>query len=131
MATIANAKLAIQLNLPGGKAKVDVTCDVRFSRLELFLMQNGLRYKLECKVWGQDLGWWLNPDDFLFSYGSLFFPDATPTAIEKVTFSRSDISTSTLNEDIGTDEIYGELILKNLENGSTTKKRTNVVTHKF
>jgi hypothetical protein len=131
MATIANAKLAIQLNLPGNKAKVDVTCDLRFSRLELFLMQNGLRFRLDCKVWGEDLGWWLNPDDFLFSYTSQFFPDANPTVTEKVTFSRSDISMSTLNEDIGTDEIYSELILKNLEDGSRKSKRTNVVKHNF
>ncbi|MCX9158494.1 hypothetical protein OPU71_20420 [Niveibacterium sp. 24ML] len=131
MPTISNARLAIQLNLPGSKAKVDVTCEVRFSRLEMFLMQNGQRYRLDCKVWGEDLGWWLNPDDFLFSYNSVFFPDASPAAIERVTLSRSDISMSTLNEDIGTDEIYAELTLKNLESGATTKKRTNVVTHKF
>ncbi|MEW6735856.1 MAG: hypothetical protein AB1489_31475 [Acidobacteriota bacterium] len=130
MATITNARLAIQLNLPGKQAKVDVNCEVRFTRLEMFLMQNGLRYKLDCKVWGEDLGWWLNPDDFLFSYASSFFPDASPTDVERVAFTRN-VPMSTLNEDIGTDEIYAELILKNMESGATTKKRTNVVKHGF
>jgi hypothetical protein len=131
MATIANANLVIHVNLPSKKAKVEVACDISFSILDMFLMENGLGFRLDCKVWGEDLGWWLNPDDFLFSYPSRFFPDANPTKVEHVVFSRSDISMRTLDEDLGTDEICAELILKNLEDGSTKKKRTNVVKHKF
>ncbi|MBL8194690.1 MAG: hypothetical protein JNM06_12920 [Blastocatellia bacterium] len=130
MATITNARLTMQLNLPGNNAKVDVTGEIRFTPLEKFLMEKGLRYKVDCKVWGEDLGWWLNPDDFLFSYSSVFFPDATPSAIEPIAFTRQ-VPMGLLNEDIGTDEVYAEIILKNMESGSTTKKRTNVIKHRF
>ncbi|MBK7994975.1 MAG: hypothetical protein IPK14_16795 [Blastocatellia bacterium] len=73
MATITNARLTMQLNLHSNNAKVDVTGEIRFTPLEKFLMEKGLRYKVDCKVWGEDLGWWLNPDDFLFPI-VLFFP---------------------------------------------------------
>ena len=130
MPTIADARLAITLNLPANTAQVSVTANVRFSQLEQFFMKNGLRFRLDCKIWGEDLGWWLDPDDFLFNLPSRFFPDATPTAIEAVKLDAT-VPKNVLNEDSGTDEIYGELILKNLENGSKTKKRTNVIKQQF
>ncbi len=132
MATIANAKLAISVNLPTGTAKVLVTCDVRFSQLEIFLMKNGLRFRLNCQVWGEDNGQgaWVDPDDHLFNYASVFFPDATPTSVEKATFETT-VSLRVLQEDSGTDEIYGQLILRNLENGSSVRRKTNTVVHQF
>ena len=132
MATIANAKLAISVNLPTGTAKVLVTCDVRFSQLEIFLMKNGLRFRLNCQVWGEDNGQgaWVDPDDHLFNYASVFFPDATPASVEKATFETT-VSLRVLQEDSGTDEIYGQLILRNLENGSSVRRKTNTVVHQF
>ena len=132
MATIANAKLAISVNLPTGTAKVLVTCDVRFSQLEIFLMKNGLRFRLNCQVWGEDNGQgaWVDPDDHLFNYASVFFPDATPTSVEKATFETT-VSLRVLQEDSGTDEIYGQLILRTLENGSSVRRKTNTVVHQF
>jgi hypothetical protein len=78
----------------------------------------------------QDAAWWLDPDDFLFSFASKFYPDATPTPLEKVIFETT-VPLSKLNEDSGTDEVYAELILTNLENGNKQKKRTNVLRHQF
>ena len=130
MATLSNAFLKTQVNLPARQAVVTVTCDLRFRENEQFNMLHGLRFRLDCKVWGEDLGWWLDPDDFLFSFASKFYPDATPTQLEKIIFETT-VPMSKLNEDSGTDEVYAELILTNLENGNKQKKRTNVIRHQF
>lgn len=132
MPTITNSKIAIALDLPGNKAKVTVTAQVRFSTFELFLMKNGLRFSLGCNVWGEDMGQgnWLNADDFIFSYATKFFPDSTPTAVEPVKFEAT-VNRSILDEDLGTDEIYGQLTLKNLHDNAMVKAKTNVVTHSF
>jgi len=132
MATIANARLTINLSLPANQADVVVECVVRFTQLEMFLMQNGLRFRLDCKVWGEDLGQgnWLDADDFLFTYDSKFFPDASPTQVENVTGQnafRRRMNKNVINEDSGTDEIYGELTLTNLENNNKVKLKTNVI----
>ena len=132
MATLANARLAITVNLPARNARVVVTGDARFTVLETFLMQNGLRFKMDCKVWGEDNGQgaWIDPDDHLFNYASKFFPDATPTAVERVNFDTT-VPLTRLQEDSGTDEIYGELILTNLQDGSRKKLKTNVIVFQF
>lgn len=128
MATLANAKLNIQVNLPVKTAFVVVTGSVIFTQLENFLMQNGLRFKLDCKIWGEDNGQdaLIDPDDFLFSYPTIFFPDASPTVVEAVKFERT-VPLNILQEDSGTDEIYGELIMTNLESFVRVKKRTNLI----
>jgi hypothetical protein len=93
-------------------------------------MKEGLKFVLHCSLWGEDLGMWLNPDDFLFSYSSKVFPDATPTAREKVTFDVT-VGVSLLDEDWGTDEVYGLLTLHNLYTGAKIKRKTNVVVRSF
>lgn len=132
MAQIANTNLTITANLPAKTARVVVTGQLRFSQLEMFNMQHGLRFKLDCKMWGEDNGQnaWIDPDDHLFTYGSKFYPDANPAQTESFVFDTT-VPMSRLNEDSSTDEIYGELILKNLETGATAKKRTNVIHHQF
>jgi len=132
MPTITNAKLAMTLGLPGNSAKVTVTANVRFSPFEMFLMKNGLRFSLGCNVWGEDLGQgnWLNADDHIFAYSTQFFPDATPAQVENVKFERT-VNRQILDEDLGTDEVYAQLTLKNLHDGSAIKAKTNVVTHNF
>ena len=132
MAAINNARLAIQENLPGGNVRADVTCQIRFDQLELFLMQNGLRFRLDCKLWGSDSI--LNPDDDLFTYPRKSFPDGTPSLVENVSFS-AVMRSSTLNEDdyIGNreDEIYGKLILRRSDNNVKISKKTNQIDHHF
>lgn len=133
MPSISNARLAIQENLPGGNVRADVTCQLIFSQFERFLMANGLRFRLDCKLWGADSGPF-NGDDGLFTYPSKFYPDASPTGIESVTFSAT-MRSSTLNEDdyIGNreDEVYAELSLKNLHDGTKISKKSNEIVHNF
>jgi len=131
MATISNPRLAIQENLPGGKVKVDVTCRVSFTPFELFVMQHGVRFKLDCRLWGAD---WPDGDDPLYSFTRKLFPDATPAATELVTFTAT-ISSGTLNEDDyifnRDDEVYAALTLTNLESGVKVTSKTNQITHNF
>lgn len=130
MATITNAVLTISTNSATKTAKCIVSCKVFFTVYEKNQMKEGLKFSLNCSLWGEDLGNWLNPDDFLFSYSTKFFPDATPTSPELVTLEAT-IGTSLLDEDFGTDEVYGLLTLKNLYTGVTIKKKTNVISRNF
>src|SRR5215218_9933138 len=130
MATLVSSHLTIQLNLPNKMARVVVTGRVQFTTFEFFMLQHGVRFRLDCKIWGEDLGQgnWLNADDNIFSYASMFFPDTTPAQTENFTFSR-DVPQSTLDEDLGTDDIYGEVTITNLENLVRSKQKTNVIHH--
>ena len=70
-------------------------------------------------------------DDHLFTYPTLkFFPDASPTSTEEVTFS-AVVGEGVLNEDLGGDEIYGKLILTNEFTLNEVKKNTNQVNGDF
>lgn len=130
MATITNANLAISVDSAKKTARCVVTCRLFFSSYEMNEMKEGLRFVLHCSLWGEDLGWWLDPDDFLYSYGSRFFPDATPASPESVTFDVT-VGVSLLDEDSGTDEVYGLLKLQNLYTAVTVRAKTNVVKRKF
>ncbi len=132
MAKITNAALTITEELPAGKSVVKVTCRVKFSPLDVNLMRSGLGYRLNCRIWGEDWGQdsWIDPDNSLFSFESKRYPDINPTPNEDVTFE-TKINTSILNEDSGTDEIYGQLTLSNNFNSDKIRKKTNVIIHKF
>jgi hypothetical protein len=130
MATITNTNLAINVDSAKQTARCVVTCKVLFSPYEMKQMKDGLKFVLHCSLWGEDLGNWLNPDDYLYSYGSKHFPDATPTSPESITFDAT-VGTSLLDEDWGTDEVYGLLTLRNLYTGKKVKAKTNVVKRKF
>lgn len=132
MATITNAKLEIGSNTSTGTSSCVVTCRVSFTKYELNEMKEGLKFALHCALWGEDNGpsAWINPDDFIFSYASKHFPDASPTNPEMATFTAT-LGTSLLNEDFGTDEVYGRLRLKNLYTGNVVSAKTNVVKRSF
>lgn len=130
MATLTNANLAITVDSVKKTAKCVVTVRVFFTGYEREEMKQGLKFVLHCSLWGEDLGNWLNPDDFLISYASKCFPDLTPTSPEDVVFDIT-VGVSLLDEDWGTDEVYGLLTLKNLYTGNKVKAKTNVVKRKF
>lgn len=130
MANITNAQLIITEDSDKKTARCVVNAKVFFTAYEMREMREGLKFVLHCSLWGEDLGMWLNPDDFLYSYGSKHFPDATPTSPESVVFDVT-VGVGLLNEDWGTDEVYGLLTLKNLYTGNTVKAKTNVVKRKF
>ncbi len=132
MATITAATLAISSNATTKTSRCVVTCKVLFTAFEMNQIKDGLKFSLSCALWGEDLGInnWLNADDFIFSYASKIFPDATPAASELATFDVT-LGTNLLDEDWGTDEVYGLLTLKNLYTNVAVKKKTNVVTRSF
>jgi len=130
MATITNANLTINHNHAAKTGKVLVKCDVNFTAFEINEMKEGLKFKLICQLWGADSG--LNgADDYLYTMPTAkFFPDATPTATEKVTFEAT-VGEGLLNEDTGTDEVYAKLRLTNLYTLITVNKNSNEVSHSF
>lgn len=130
MASITNATLHIESNAATGTSNCTVACKVYFTPYEQREMKEGLRFVLHSTLWGEDLGNWLNPDDYIFSYGSKYFPDASPSSPESVTFAAT-LGTNLLNEDFGTDEVFGKLTLRNLYTGNKVSAKTNVVKRKF
>ena len=138
MATISNRALKITHDHRKNTANPVVTCTVRFSTLELCQMKNcpeARLFKLKCQLWGADISvgeWWRGSDDYLYTYNDVnYFPDPTPSASEPRTFDVT-VGEGLLDEDwLGTDEIYGLLLLYNLLTGTVIKKRTNVVSHSF
>jgi hypothetical protein len=132
MATITSAKLEIGSNASTGTSNCVVTCRVTFTKYEQNEMKEGLKFALHCALWGEDngLGALINPDDFIFSYASKHYPDATPSSPEVATFTAT-LGTNLLNEDFGTDEVYGRLRLKNLYTGNVVTAKTNVIKRSF
>lgn len=128
MATISGANLVITPNTAAATAQCTVTCRVTFTAYEVNEIKEGLKFSLVCTLWGQDLP--PDPDDSLYTFGTKFFPDATPRNPENVTFSAT-LGSSLLNEDSGTDQIYARLTLKNLYTEKKVTAKSNVVTHSF
>lgn len=130
MATITSAKLSISRDRTKKTATPTVTCGVSFTPFEINQMQQGLRFRLRCQLWGADSGL-TGGDDLLFTYPNLkFFPDSSPTSTEEVTFS-AVVGEGVLDEDLGTDEIFGKLILTNEFTLNEVKKNTPEVTGDF
>jgi hypothetical protein len=125
---ISNANLNITVDSARSTARCVVTCRVYFTSYERREMAEGLRFVLYCSLWGQDLGWWLNPDDYLYSYASTYFSE--PDSPQGASFEAT-LGLSLLNEDWGTDEVYGKLTLRNLYNDRRVTAKTNVVRRKF
>lgn len=133
MATITNRKLVLKHDHEKKTVLATVTCDVKFTALELCQMKTCARtrlFKLKCQLWGADSGL-TGADDFLFTYSNVFFfPDATPTATESRKFEVL-LGEGVLDEDWGEDEVYGLLRLVNLSTLVEIRKKTNTVSHSF
>lgn len=123
MATISLAQLKID-PVANNQARVTVNTRIRFSHLELAQMAQGLKFRLDCRLFGQDIP--PNADDALIFVGpSKIYPDATPNPIENHTFSAT-VPRAFLNEDVGVDELYARVFLRNLATGLTVNKKSNV-----
>jgi hypothetical protein len=133
MATITDAKLTITHDHEKRTARPVVTCQVNFTGMEYCLMKGCPEFKmfkLKCQLWGADSGL-TGADDYLYTYGTaFFFPDPSPTTTESRTFTVT-LGEGVLDEDWGTDEVYGKLILYNLFTLTTVTRKTNVVSHRF
>lgn len=133
MATLTSASIGIGPDPTNvNRSIVKVACKIVFSAYEMSQMKIGLKFRLDCKLWGEDLGQgnWLNADDFIFSYASKIYPDATPTATESAVFEAS-LPNSWLDEDWGTDEVYGDILLTNLYTNVGVRRRTPNFVHNF
>jgi hypothetical protein len=129
MATVTNTHLTITSDDKKETSHCVVTCKINFTSYELTEMKEGLRFKLDCKLWGDDSG--LNgADNSLFTYSTQFFADASSTATETATFDAT-LGTSVLNEDFGTDEVYAKAVLTNTYTGQTNSGKSNVISRKF
>ena len=133
MASIVNAQLSIRHDHNKRTAHAVVKCTVRFTGLEQCLMEccsKNRMFKLKCQLWGADSGL-TGADDYLYTYGTVhYFPDGSPTSSEDRTFDVT-VGEGLLNEDWGTDEVYGRLLLDNLFTQVSVKRNTNVVSHNF
>jgi hypothetical protein len=130
MASISNATLAISHDHTKKTAHTVVKAKINFTQFEMNQMKDGLRFKLKCQLWGADSGL-TGADDFLFTYSVVrHYPDATPAVTEDAVFDVT-LGEGVLDEDWGTDEIYGKLILTNEYTLVQVKKNTNQVSHNF
>lgn len=127
MAGLGSARLTITPRSSTHTATCTVACKVYFTAYEMAQMKEGLSFRLDCELWEDDT---ITPDDFLYRYGSRFFPDTTPASPESVSFSVV-LGTSLLDQEWGRDEIYALLKLKNLYTGRTVTIRTNTITRSF
>jgi hypothetical protein len=134
MATISEAKLRISHDHTKKLATPVVTGKVTFTAAEQALMKalSGERvFKLTCELWGAD-DWFYGGDNKLYRYTTVYyFADSTPTSPESRTFTVT-VGEGVLDEDKGTDDIYGKLILSNvLFPVPPVTGKTNQVHHNF
>jgi len=133
MAYITDAKLTISHDHRKNTARPVVKCKVHFTGMELCLMKScpeQKMFKIKCQLWGADSGF-TGADDYLYTYlNVIYFPDSTPSITENCTFDVT-VGEGLLDEDWGTDEVYGKLLLYNLFTNGLYRKKTNTVSHNF
>jgi hypothetical protein len=126
MASITNAKLKITIDAKTKKATCEVTASINFTPYEFNEIKEGLGFRLDCTLWGDDPIY----DDHLYSFASKFFPDSSPSASEAISFAVV-LPQNKLNEDVGKDEIYARLDLLNTYTLVKVVKKTNVISYSF
>lgn len=129
MASISNPTLQITHDHTKKTARVIVSATVQFSPYEMNEIREGLKFKLKCRLWGSDSGL-TGANDPLFAFPSKYFPDTTPSAVEKVSFDVT-LGDGALDEDLGTDEIFARLTLVNLYTLTNVTRKTNTIVHNF
>lgn len=126
MAALSVADLSIA-NIPQTKtARCTAKVKVTFTSYELEEMKQGLHFRLDCSLYGDDPIW----DDHLYHYASKFFPDASPVNPENPVFDVV-LGTSLLDEDLGRDEIYAKFRLRNLYTGRQVAAKSNTIRRSF
>jgi len=109
VANLLNPTLTIKLVAGTNSADVTATVTTKLTDFEKVLVKEGLRFRLKCKLRGEDSGF-NGSDDDVFS-----FPSKTIAASGLSTFTHR-ISRDTLDEDWeGNDEIYARFTLQSLE----------------
>jgi hypothetical protein len=128
LATLSSPNLSIKLISGTNNAEVTATVASAFSAFEKALVDNlGLKFRLKCKLRGQDSGF-NGADDDLFSFASKQIT-ANGTSTFKTTVSRD-----TIDEDWeGNDEVYARFTLQSTEPifPFATSKDSSVITGNF
>jgi hypothetical protein len=127
MPVLSNATLKLELVSNSTQVKATATIKVNFDAFEESLIKNNsLKFKLKCRVWGED-GGFNGSDDPLF-----WMDTKTITADDTYTFTRT-VSRSRLDEDWGNDEIYARFFCQSTTPGLplTAKARTNTISGRF
>lgn len=114
MVLILNRTLTVGPAEERKKYKVTVECDLHFNNLEICQMRacggDIPVFQLRCSLWGLDPLF----DDHLFDFIEVKnYPEGSPVPDVHAIFETT-ASGSALNEDWGTDEVFGRLRLKNL-----------------
>ena len=113
-----------------GRNKVTVECDIKFNELELCQMRTCEKttlFELRCSLYGDDPLF----DDHLFDFGEVkSYPDGSPASDVHAVFE-TNATPNSLNEDWGTDELYGRLKLTNMLNRHELVRDTNIVSRSF
>jgi hypothetical protein len=122
MPTLKNPTLRLELVSGTTQVKVTATVKVDFDPSEEAAIKLlGLKYKLKCRIWGED-------DGFNGSDDSLFWMETkTITVDDTYTFIRK-VDRSKLDEDWGNDEIYARFFCQSTSLLFPTPARARSIT---
>lgn len=124
MPSLHNADLSVTTDRPEDRATVIVSCDVRFTDVEVNAMDMlGLRYALHCKV----LNKYLLDEDPVLKYRKQMFPRGGGAARhhEHAVFETSVPMYQLHERLLGKDKLVAELSLRNEETGDEEDLRTD------
>lgn len=144
MANLTPPNLQIIRDNAKQTARVIVAGSALFTEYEMSQMKIGLKFRMECRLIGDDASAGSNnnwgdlftgdffdrADNVLFVFNPKTYPDGTPSSTEKYSFEAT-VGQSLLNEDRGTDEIVAAVTLINTYTGTRVTRRTNVVKSEF
>jgi hypothetical protein len=120
MATIETALLSLAIPRDGGLVDLNINCLIRWNEEEQNL---GLRYDVTLKVWGDDR----YRDDHLHTNFTTITANGEEFQDIRIV---ETVAKSILNEDVGKDEIYVELIFNPYRLRQFSGK-TNVQKYRF
>lgn len=144
MANLTTPNLQIIRDNAKQTARLIVAGSALFTEYELSQMKIGLRFRMECRLLGDDASAGSNDSfvdifngDFfdrsnnvLFVFNPKTYPDGSPSSTEKYSFEAT-VGTNLLNEDRGRDEIVAVVTLINTYTGTRVQRRTNIVRSEF
>ena len=126
MASINNPELTVTTNHPDERASVIVSCDIKFTDVEVNEMNLlGLQYTLTCQVLNKEL----LDEDPVVTYRAQHFPVVRGDArnYEHVVFDTHELMDSLHERLIGKDKLVAKLTLTNDETKAEVTARTETI----
>lgn len=144
MANLTTPNLQIIRDNSKQTARIIVAGSALFTEYEMSQMKLGLKFRMECRIIGDDASPGSNDkftdiftgdffdraNNVLFVFNPKTYPDGSPSSTEKYSFEAT-VGQSLLNEDKGGDEIVARVTLINLYTGNRVERRTNLVKGDF